>query len=92
MAFSVVVDTCVLYPAHLRDTVLRLADRGLYRALWSADIVDELRRNLIELVDPKAVDRLLAQMAVAFPDAEVAGYQSLIDGLVCDPKDGHVLA
>ena len=92
MAFSVVVDTCVLYPAHLRDTVLRLAERGLYRALWSADIVDELRRNLAEVVDPTAVDHLLDQMAAAFPDAEVTGYQSLLDGLTCDPKDRHVLA
>jgi hypothetical protein len=46
--FSVVVDTCVLYPAHLRDTLLRIAERDLYGALWSPDIVEELRRNLIE--------------------------------------------
>lgn len=41
MSFSVVLDTCVLYPAHLRDTLLRLAERGLYRVLWPDDIVDE---------------------------------------------------
>ena len=29
---------------------------------------------------------------LAFPDAEVTGYRSLIDGLTCDPKDRHVLA
>ena len=28
----------------------------------------------------------------AFPDAEVSGYRSLIDGLTCDPKDRHLLA
>lgn len=92
MAFSVVLDTCVLYPAHLRDTLLRLAERGLYQVLWSADIIEELRRNLTEVVDPEAVDRLLDQMATAFPDAEVTGHLSLIDGLTCDPKDRHVLA
>jgi len=92
VAFSVVVDTCVLYPAHLRDTVLRLAERGLYRAFWSADIVDELRRNLVQVAAPTAVDHLLDQMAAAFPDAEVTGYQSLVGGLTCDPKDRHVLA
>lgn len=92
MTFSVVLDTRALYPAHVRDSMLRLAERGLYRALWSADIIEELRRNLMEVVDPSAVDRLLVQMTAAFPDAEVIGYQSLIDGLTCDPKDRHVLA
>ncbi len=92
MAFAAVLDTCVLYPAHLRDTMLRLAERGLYRALWSADIIEELHRNLIEVVDSEAVDRLLVEMATAFPDAEVTGHRALIDGLTCDPKDRHVLA
>ncbi len=92
MAFAAVLDTCVLYPAHLRDTLLRLAERGLYRALWSADIVEELRRNLTELIGAAAVARLLEQMATAFPDAELTGYRPLIDGLTCDPKDRHVLA
>ena len=92
MAFAAVLDTCVLYPAHLRDTLLRLAERGLYRALWSADIVEELHRNLSELISPDAVDRLLRQMSTAFPDAEVTGYQPLLDELTCDPKDRHVLA
>lgn len=72
--------------------MLRLAERGRYRALWSADIVDELRQNLVELVAPTAVDSLLGQMAAAFPDAEVTGYESLLAGLTCDPKDRHVLA
>jgi predicted nucleic acid-binding protein len=92
VSFAAVLDTCVLYPAHLRDTVLRLAERGLYRALWSDDIVEELHRNLIEVVDSAAVDRLLEQMTTAFPDAEVTGYRALIDRLTCDPKDRHVLA
>ena len=93
MPFAVVLDTCVLYPAHLRDTLLRLAERGLYRVLWSADIVDELRRNLVEDgFDAGSIDRLIIEMGAAFPDAEVAGYRSLIDGLTCDPKGRHVLA
>jgi predicted nucleic acid-binding protein len=90
--FSVVVDTCVLYPAHLRDTLLRIAERDLYGALWSPDIVEELRRNLIEDgFDADSVRHLIDELGKAFPDAAVAGYQSLIDGLTCDPKDRHVL-
>jgi len=91
--FAVVLDTCVLYPAHLRDTLLRLAERGLYRVLWSADIADELRRNLVEVgLDAGSIDRLIIEMNAAFPDAEITGYRSLMDGLTCDPKDRHVLA
>lgn len=93
MPFAVVLDTCVLYPAHLRDTMLRQAERGLYRALWSADILDELERNLMGAgIGVDSVRRLVAEMSGAFPDAEVSGYRSLIDGLMCDPKDRHVLA
>lgn len=93
MPFAVVLDTCVLYPAHLRDTLLRQAERGLYRVLWSADILDELERNLVEAgIGVDSVRRLVVEMRRAFPDAEVSGYRSLIDGLTCDPKDRHVLA
>ncbi|MCU1437881.1 MAG: hypothetical protein JWP66_968 [Naasia sp.] len=93
MPFAVVLDTCVLYPAHLRDTLLRITERGLYRALWSADIVEELRRNLVDDgIDRDAVNHLVDEMVAAFPDAAVSGYQSLIDGLTCHPKDRHVLA
>lgn len=57
-------------PAHLRDTLLRLAERRLYRALWSDDIIEELRRNLVEAdIDVGSVDRLLGEMAGASPDA-----------------------
>ena len=42
MAFSVAPDTCVLYPAHRRDTLLRLAESSLYRPLWSSEILAEL--------------------------------------------------
>src|SRR5690606_934069 len=66
---------------------------GLYRALWSADILEELERNLVEDgIRADSVRRLVAEMRGAFPDAEVSGYRSLIDGLTCDPKDRHVLA
>jgi predicted nucleic acid-binding protein len=91
--FAVVLDTCVLYPAHLRDTLLRQAERGLYRALWSEDILEELQRNLVEDgINAVSVERLIDEMQQAFPDAEVSGYRSLIAGLSCDPKDRHVLA
>ena len=92
MPFAVVLDTCVLYPAHLRDTLLRLAERNLYQVLWSADIIEELRRNLMEAnIGGEAIDHLCAEMQGAFPDAEVSGYRLLLDSMTCDPKDRHVL-
>jgi predicted nucleic acid-binding protein len=93
VSFAVVLDTCVLYPAHLRDTLLRLAERSLYRPLWSADIVEELHRNLLKAgLDETAVSRLGLEMQRAFHDAEVEGYLTLVDSMTCDEKDRHVLA
>lgn len=88
MAFPAFLDTCVLYPAYLCDTLLRLAEASAYRPLWSADVLTELRRNLIERGIPAArVDRRLAHMTRSFPDALVTGYESLIDGMTNHPKD-----
>jgi hypothetical protein len=53
-AFVVVLDTCVLAPMPLCDTLLRLAeDPAFYMPRWSAGILDELRRVLL----PDAVQR-----------------------------------
>jgi hypothetical protein len=38
--FPVVLDSCVLYPMYLRDTLLRAAEAGLYRVHWSQEILD----------------------------------------------------
>jgi hypothetical protein len=75
--FPAFLDTCVLYPAYLCDTLLRLADASAYRPLWSADVLAELRRNLVERgIPPEHVDRRIAHMTRSFPDACVAGYES----------------
>lgn len=61
--------------------------------MWSADVLTELRRNLIEReIPPDHVDRRIAHMTRSFPDALVVGYESLIDGMTNHPKDRHVLA
>ena len=93
----VFVDTCVLYPAHLRDTILRLAEADLIQPLWSAEILAELRRNLCARRegDDAAVanvDRLINTMTGFFSDALVEGYEDLVERMANDPKDRHVLA
>jgi hypothetical protein len=93
VAYPAFLDTCVLYPAYLCDTLLRLGEASAYRPLWSADVVAELRRNIIDRgISPDKVDRRLGQMSRSFPDALVTGYESLIDGMTNHPKDRHVLA
>ncbi len=44
---TALLDANVLYPAGLRDLLLRLADRYLYAPLWSADIHEEWMRSLL---------------------------------------------
>lgn len=41
-----VLDTCVLLPMTLRDTLLRAAELGLYHVYWSMETLEELKRNL----------------------------------------------
>ncbi|WP_017595715.1 PIN domain-containing protein [Nocardiopsis potens] len=93
MAFPAFLDTCVLYPAYLCDTLLRLAAANAYRPLWSADVLDELSRNVVERgIAPEKAGHRIAQMNRAFPDAMVHGYETLVAGMRNDPKDRHVLA
>jgi predicted nucleic acid-binding protein len=93
VTFPAFLDTCVLYPAYLCDTLLRLAEAETYRPLWSADVLTELRRNLIERgIAADRVDHRIVQMSQSFPDAMVVGYESLVEAMGNDPKDRHVLA
>jgi len=90
VAFPALLDTCVLYPAYLCDTLLRLAEAEAYRPLWSPSILTELRRNLIEAgIPPDRVDRRIDHMSRSFPDAMVTAYETLLDGMDNDQKDRH---
>lgn len=93
-SFDVTVDTCVLYPAARRDTLLRFAEAGFYRPHWSDQITDELARNLIKRrgLTSDQTQKLVAVMNEAFPEARVTGYQPLIDAMPNHPGDRHVLA
>ncbi|MYT37933.1 PIN domain-containing protein [Streptomyces sp. SID8356] len=88
----VVLDTCVLYPNYLRDTLLRLAESELYEPLWSADILEELTRNIAERIGDVKAKNLVAAMTGAFPESLVTGYGALIPAMTNQPKDRHVLA
>jgi predicted nucleic acid-binding protein len=89
----VFLDTCVLLRPYLCDTLLSVAEAGVYRPLWSPMVMTELERNLGRRgLNEKQIRHRLDQMNGAFPDALVVGYEALIDQMVNDPKDRHVLA
>ncbi len=46
--FTVVYDACVLYPAPLRDLLMRLALTDLYRARWTDMIHAEWTRDILK--------------------------------------------
>lgn len=90
------LDANVLYPARLRDLLVRLAIAGLYQARWSEQILEECFANLIADRPDLPVDHLKRTrnlLGVAVPDAVVTDYQHLIATLdLPDPDDRHVLA
>ena len=93
---TALLDANVLYPAGLRDLLLRLADRQLYAPLWSADIHREWMRSLLADrpdIETAVLDRTRAVMDSHFPDALVVGYEAIAAILdMPDPDDRHVLA
>jgi predicted nucleic acid-binding protein len=92
--FPVVLDSCVLFPALIRDILLRAAEANLYQVLWSEEILYEVTSNLVKLrkLDELRATYLTTEMNKAFPEAMVEVPQGLIDVMSNDPKDRHVLA
>ena len=91
----VVLDACVLIPAPLRDTLLRLADPPrLYTPRWPEEILAETVRNLESRMglSRTKTDYLVGQLRVHFADSWVIGYEPLVDRMANHPKDRHVLA
>jgi predicted nucleic acid-binding protein len=95
VVFSAVLDANVLYPFSLRDTLLRLAELELYTPLWSALILEEMTRNLVEhRITADQAARIETAMRAAFEEAEVDADEidRLEPAMTNDPKDRHVLA
>jgi hypothetical protein len=90
------VDACVLYPAALRDLLLRLAQTGVVRARWTEDILDETFRNIaVDRPDipPERLTRTRNLMRSVIDDCLVSGHEGLADHLALpDPDDRHVVA
>ncbi len=96
MAQIALLDACVLYPAPLRDFLMRLALTDLFQARWTEEIHDEWIRNVLATrpdVTKESLVRCRDLMDQHVPDSLVAGYELLIPTLTLpDPDDRHVLA
>jgi hypothetical protein len=96
--YVALLDAASLVPAVLTDTLLRLAESGIYRPLWSPRILGEVRGALTRVhpdLTPAAIDRRLDTMNRAFPGASIdsTSWQPFVAGLeLPDPDDRHVLA
>ena len=102
MAFSALLDTCVLVPSRGRDVLLQVALGHVFRPLWSSEILRELDYTLRRLglergstpgETEEYLARLQEQMEVSFPDAVVLGWEKVTDTIdLPDPNDRHVVA
>ncbi|MBO0835879.1 MAG: PIN domain-containing protein [Actinobacteria bacterium] len=99
---TALLDTCVLVPSRARDMLLETASMGVYRPLWSTEILSELDRALRLLLAKRGaaadeidayLTRLFRQMRITFPDAIVTEWEELVPTThLPDPGDRHVAA
>ena len=102
MAFSALLDTCVLVPSRGRDVLLQVALGRVFRPLWSSEILRELDYTLRRLglergSAPEETEAYLArlrqQMEGSFPDAVVTGWEKVTDTIdLPDSNDRHIVA
>jgi PIN domain len=79
----------------LCDLLLRLAQRGLYRALWTREILAEVVRSILRRRPDLSVELLRKRtiaMQATLQDATVEGYESLLPALHELGRDAHVAA
>lgn len=94
VTFTVVLDTNVIYPIVIRDLLFWFAHYDLYTPKWSAHIFDEWRSVMHRKgVTDEIAEKRIQKAYLAFPDALVCNYESLISELsLPDEDDCHVLA
>ena len=92
---KIIFDTCVLYPTVLRKILLGVAKEGLYKPVWSTQILNEWI-HVTRKKNPIGQDTILAQIALLkfqWPNSLVKDYDFDIRSLwLPDENDVHVLA
>jgi len=94
--YTALLDANVLVPYTVTDVLLRLAEAGFYRVLWSSEILDETVRTLLRVhpdIPASTLRSRVVRMGDFFPDATVTGWEPLLDVIVVpDAGDRHVVA
>lgn len=95
MRFVVIFDSCVFYPAPLRDFVMHLAITDIFAARWTEKIHEEWMQSLLR--DRPELSGKLERprdfMNKSIRNCLVTGYEHLIPSLkLPDENDRHVLA
>jgi len=94
--FTVIFDSCVLFPARLRSLLMYLGTTELFWGRWTNDIHEEWMQAFLDKYPDKTradAIRTRDEMDAHALDALVTGYQDLSESLVLpDPTDRHVLA
>jgi hypothetical protein len=94
VAFSALLDACVLFPVGVRDTLLTVAEHQVYVPRWTEEILDEMARNVVKqrYASQAQMVQDREEMARAFPAALIEGYEGLVPSMTNHPGDRHVLA
>lgn len=92
--FNVVLDACVLYDSVMRDFLLCIAEKELYRPIWSKEICQEVEKNLVQRIDYSKVQKIVNALNQAFPEAMDLNNSANIDfkDTNIHPKDRHVVS
>lgn len=90
----VLLDSDVLFPMPLCDTLLHAAASKLFLPCFSQKILSDVTRNLIERrsMSPEKAARREAEIIRYFPEALVEVPESLIEKMSNHPGDRHVTA
>jgi predicted nucleic acid-binding protein len=91
---GVVLDACAIFPASLRDTLLRAVDANLYTIQLTDDILEEVCRNLVNkrCIQAAKAQKLANVIKEKFDEGFITIPKQLINSMPINEKDRHVLA
>ena len=80
LRFTCVLDTNVIYPIDIRDLLFWFASYDLFTPKWSKHIFEEWENALSRKGVPTIeIKKRISKAQIAFPDALVENYESLVD-------------